>query len=320
MSDYKISVVLPAYKVEKYILRALKSLSNQTFKRFEIVFVDDCGGDNSIALIQDYFKNDNRVHIYHNPKNMGTYHARRVGTENARGEYIVFLDPDDELDERFLSILYNHVKDRDYDMVFYDVDYVPQKKWYQSVKQSLPFSNDGKILQNIFSQNGKKTVSEGNLGKTYKRSFLLKIFKELDIDVNYRYVYAEDRLLYYAAILSDPTYAVIGYKGYVYHNNDTSITNKRQQQAPTLQIEQLNFTTNQINELIKQRKLTIQEQKHFDYFLNKTCQKELALLQRYENSGDNYLQHTLDAFKVSPNLKDFLRIVAYITSFKKILL
>ena len=89
--------MLPAYKVEKYILRALKSLSNQTFKRFEIVFVDDCGGDNSIALIQDYFKNDNRVHIYHNPKNMGTYHARRVGTENARGEYIVFLDPDDEL-------------------------------------------------------------------------------------------------------------------------------------------------------------------------------------------------------------------------------
>lgn len=69
-------------------------LTKTDFKRF--------WDDNSINIA----KNDNRIKIIYNPKNMGTYHARRIGVENASGEYIVFLDPDDELEKDLLELVY----------------------------------------------------------------------------------------------------------------------------------------------------------------------------------------------------------------------
>jgi len=92
-----ISIVLPVYNVGKYIERSLLSCMGQTCSGIEIIVVDDCGHDDSIEQAERLAQKDQRIKIVRNKENMGTYHARRIGVENSTGEYILFLDPDDEL-------------------------------------------------------------------------------------------------------------------------------------------------------------------------------------------------------------------------------
>src|SRR5690625_2894153 len=96
-----ISIVLQTYNVAKYIERCIRSLARQDYKCFEIIVVDDCGHDDSIKRVKHLQKRINNNKIVSNKKNLGTYHARRVGAEHAQGEYIIFLDPDDEMAEGF---------------------------------------------------------------------------------------------------------------------------------------------------------------------------------------------------------------------------
>src|SRR5690554_2963882 len=103
--NVKVSVVLPTYNVGSFISRCLESLRRQSFYEFEIVVVDDCGSDSSIAIVDKYAEVDKRIRVVRNPRNMGTYHARRVGVEHAVGEFVVFLDPDDELAKDTIGLI-----------------------------------------------------------------------------------------------------------------------------------------------------------------------------------------------------------------------
>ena len=98
MKNSLISIILPTYNVEKYIARALNSCINQSFKDIEIIVVDDCGSDNSIAIAKEYALKDERIKIIHNEKNLGLLRARYEGAKASNSQYIMFLDPDDYLE------------------------------------------------------------------------------------------------------------------------------------------------------------------------------------------------------------------------------
>ncbi|RAX52450.1 hypothetical protein CCY99_07310 [Helicobacter sp. 16-1353] len=102
----KISIIIPAYNIERYIKRALDSCINQTLGDIEIIVVDDCGSDSSIEIAKSYAKRDSRIRIIHNPKNLGTFNARLQGINNAKGEYLLFLDGDDYLDLKACELAY----------------------------------------------------------------------------------------------------------------------------------------------------------------------------------------------------------------------
>src|SRR5690554_2826222 len=119
------SVVLPTYRVAQHIERAIISLQNQTFKEFEMIFVDDRGEDGSIDVVAQYAETDSRIQIVTHEKNLGTYHARKSGVIQAKGRYIIFLDPDDELDSDCLSILYEHLNNSPALVIFYGVKTIP---------------------------------------------------------------------------------------------------------------------------------------------------------------------------------------------------
>ncbi|RDU52456.1 glycosyltransferase family 2 protein [Helicobacter sp. MIT 00-7814] len=94
----KISIVIPAYNVERYIARCLESCINQTFSDIEILIVDDCGSDDSLKIAQSFAQKDSRIRIIHNAQNLGTFNARLEGIKHALGEYLLFLDADDYLE------------------------------------------------------------------------------------------------------------------------------------------------------------------------------------------------------------------------------
>lgn len=93
----KVSIVLPIYKVEKYLDRCMHSLLNQTLKEIEIIMVDDGSPDNCPAMCDLYVQKDSRVKVIHK-QNAGLGFARNSGLEVALGDYIAFVDSDDFVD------------------------------------------------------------------------------------------------------------------------------------------------------------------------------------------------------------------------------
>lgn len=95
-----ISIIIPIYNVEKYIERCLLSVFNQTYTNIEIILVNDCSPDNSMSCVSDLLSfrfNENRVKIFTHENNQGLSVARNTGIGMAVGDYLYFLDSDDEI-------------------------------------------------------------------------------------------------------------------------------------------------------------------------------------------------------------------------------
>ena len=117
--DPKISVVIPIYNCEKTIKRAITSIQNQNFTNFEIILVNDLSNDNSLEVINNLKKNDPRIKIFNNHKNMGTLYSRSIGVLYSNGKYIFPLDNDDMFLEKdvFYNIAIETAEKNDFDIV-----------------------------------------------------------------------------------------------------------------------------------------------------------------------------------------------------------
>lgn len=102
----KISIIVPVYKVEKYIHKCIDSILAQTFTDFELILVDDGSPDNCGKICDEYAKKDKRIKVIHK-KNGGLSDARNAGLEVAIGDYIGFVDSDDYIEHDMYEILYN---------------------------------------------------------------------------------------------------------------------------------------------------------------------------------------------------------------------
>lgn len=94
MKYYRISIVVPVYNVEKYLDECIQSILTQSYPEFELILVDDGSKDGSSAICDKYAQIERRVHVIHKV-NGGLSDARNVGTEQASGDYIVYIDSDD---------------------------------------------------------------------------------------------------------------------------------------------------------------------------------------------------------------------------------
>ena len=114
MSEIKLSVLVPTYNSSNTIERLIHSLSNQIFKDFEIVFIDDNSTDNTVDLILKALENSNiPSQLIVNETNKGPGYSRNRGLEKANGDYIVFIDSDDIVREDHLSTFYENIKGHD---------------------------------------------------------------------------------------------------------------------------------------------------------------------------------------------------------------
>ena len=92
----KISVIIPVYNVEPYLRECLDSVVNQTFRDIEIICINDGSTDDSPSILEEYAAKDNRIAVLHQA-NAGLSSARNKGLDNAKGEYILFIDSDDSI-------------------------------------------------------------------------------------------------------------------------------------------------------------------------------------------------------------------------------
>ena len=108
--DELVSIIVPVYKVEKYLNRCIDSILNQTYINLEIILVDDGSPDNCGKICEEYAQKDNRVIVIHK-ENGGLSDARNKGLNIARGEFVSFIDSDDFIDKSMIEVLVKQLKE-----------------------------------------------------------------------------------------------------------------------------------------------------------------------------------------------------------------
>lgn len=106
--DDLISIIVPVYKVEKYLVRCVESLIKQTYKQIEIILINDGSPDNCPQICENYARNFTNIKLIHQ-ENLGLSAARNAGIDSSNGEFLTFVDSDDYIHENFLEILKNHI-------------------------------------------------------------------------------------------------------------------------------------------------------------------------------------------------------------------
>lgn len=110
MINPKVSIIIPVYNADAYLEECIAGIRRQTFDDYEVIMVNDGSNDGSAAICEAYAGGDGRVQVIHK-SNGGVSSARNLGLENAKGEWIVFIDADDRIDDNYLSNLYAGVSD-----------------------------------------------------------------------------------------------------------------------------------------------------------------------------------------------------------------
>jgi glycosyltransferase involved in cell wall biosynthesis len=213
-SEPLISVVVPVYKVEKYIHECINSVLGQTYKNFELILVDDGSPDTCGEICDDYSRKDTRVRVIHK-KNGGLSDARNAGIDIAKGEYITFIDSDDYVHQDYLKVMLRLAEEHHASIV--QVDFTNQAdNLGQGASERISLFNPEEALTDMLRMRKVQVIACAKLYRT-------DLFKAV------RYPYGrlnEDNLTTYKLILACRNMvAVSPEKLYYYRVNDTGIMN-----------------------------------------------------------------------------------------------
>lgn len=183
-----ISIIVPIYNTEKYLQRCLDSIVAQTYKYFECILVDDGSTDSSSKICDEYAAKDNRFRVLHK-ENGGVSSARNLGLEKATGEWIFFMDADDELIKNCLMSLISPSQNVQMVIGVMRCIYTSESP---HKKQSLNYKKDVLSPQSYLHLiiNGRYGNLMTVFPKLYKRSIIINDNLKFDENI----FYAEDQL------------------------------------------------------------------------------------------------------------------------------
>lgn len=131
-----VSIIVPIYKVEKYLNRCIESIVRQTYRDFELILVDDGSPDNCPQICDEWALRDERIRVIHKI-NEGVSSARNSGIDVAKGEFLYFVDGDDHIDTSLLSDMMAVFDRHDIDIAIFNVAVVDQKDQIKGTTESM---------------------------------------------------------------------------------------------------------------------------------------------------------------------------------------
>ena len=289
-SKPKISIIVPVYNVQGYLPKCLNSLISQTLKDIEIICIDDGSTDDSLAILQNFAAKDKRIKILQQ-SNLGAYPARNNGLNHAKGEYIGFMDSDDNVDENYYELLYTQAEESRAEIVI--TDNVQVYKNGKISKKNLGIS-PAQYTVNSIEEKGKIIVASGIMwNKIYRRDFIEKHhIRCLDLQGGGGDNYWCALCLFYAQNI------VINHEArYNYILNDASIT----QSVKTRKNFVLFDVYQALDEKLK-KETTIKEWKLWSQYINK---RKLFDFRNYYNNmeaecKEEFKQIALSSLKTAP--------------------
>ena len=259
-----VSIVVPVYNVEKYLVRCIESILSQTYTDIELVLVDDGSVDKSAEICDRYGFLDSRVKVYHK-KNGGVSSARNYGIEKSNGNYIAFIDSDDWIER-------NYVESFDFENIYADLYisgalYDVNDAVYSFKKYEKTYADNLQdVVKTFFSQNLKDN------GYPWGKLFSRKLIIENNIRFNEELTINEDHVFVFDYLSSIRSINVTNYAGYHYTVIDT--TGRK-----------LSSKTNSCAELIKANRLFLRciDKLHNNWSLQELEYSELKNYYKYEH-------------------------------------
>lgn len=145
-----VSIIIPVYNSSSFLLKTLFSLEEQTYKNYEIIFINDGSTDNSNDILEEYKRKKSNINLYYQ-NNSGVSVARNKGIELSKGEFITFLDSDDFYSPTFLEKLVSKQKQKNADLVYCGYNRIGNSGKLTMIP--CPFK-EGKILDSYLQKNG----------------------------------------------------------------------------------------------------------------------------------------------------------------------
>ena len=237
-----ISLIIPVYKVEKYLEKCIQSVINQTYENLQIILVDDGSPDNCGKICDEYAKKDHRIEVIHK-SNGGLSDARNKGLEIAKGEYIGFVDSDDYIEADMYEVLYNLLKQYNADVSICNFYTVSQGKIsIKNADNGINEYNRIEILKEILLD---KNIQSYAWNKLYKK----ELFDEIKYPIGKKY---EDIGTTFYLLEKCNKVVVTGKSEYYYINRQDSIVNNVTETTITDYIELIMQRYDYIEENIKE--------------------------------------------------------------------
>lgn len=214
----KISIIIPAYNVEKYIARCINSISNQTINDLEIIIVNDHSSDNTANVIQELASKDSRIIFINKEINEGPALAREAGYKIAKGDFIVFCDGDDFLPENALEKMYNNITKTAADILVGNMLYIPLEQKPIELKSQLLY---GETPHDAF-----RSILLGEMAMSLcAKMFNRQLFDKHSYNNFQNFIFGEDAALLYRLINNSSKITHISSQVYCYVQNSKSTTN-----------------------------------------------------------------------------------------------
>lgn len=226
-STPKLSIFLPIYNMQDYLEETLNLLLKQTLKNIEIIAVNDFSNDRTYEILKEFALKDKRIKIINNTKNKGLLYSRAMGIIHSSGEYLINLDPDDELkDNDSLEYLYNQIKISKVDIISFSV-------YNEKLDRIIKCKNDNiiqkqpKIFDSIFNKR-KKIREYFIVNKLIKKEIFLKAYEDFKSEIyNVKWNYFEDDIWNILVNRYAKTKLCVNRLIYIYNYNKNSLMNKK---------------------------------------------------------------------------------------------
>lgn len=226
------SIILPVYNVEKYLSRCIESILTQDFENYEILLIDDGSREPCAQLCEQWAKQNSKIRVIHK-KNAGLGMARNTGLDNARGQYIFFIDSDDYILPGLLSAVWNRIYKNHSECVFYgferrnkkgkkvfELKPTPEKNYYSNVEEIK-----NQLLPDLIAKNPYSRKSANLIISAWNCAFSLSFLRDNNLRfVSEREFISEDVYFYIELFSHLKKATIIEEVYYCYCQNQGSLT------------------------------------------------------------------------------------------------
>ncbi len=304
----KFSIIVPVYNVEKYLEDCLDSILKQTYDDFEVIVVNDGSTDNSQKVIDNYAKRDNRIKAF-KKKNGGVSDARNYGISKAKGEYFIFVDSDDTINDKLLEKLDKEIKKYD------EIDLIKYQLQMTDKEPQLEFNTFDLLNgEDAFLELIKDDLFVSPVTYAYR----LEYFRNKKFKYEVGRIH-EDFGLTPLIVISANKVSAIDYVGYNYIVRENSIMTNNSNERLIKKNEDTLFFYDNMMKFIEKSNFNSYVTKIFKSYIsngliNRTVLLDGTLLKDYVNElkirkvGNNLIDDTLPRkikkilFKLSPSL------------------
>lgn len=243
-----VSIIIPVYNVEKYLAKCIDSVLAQNFVDWELLLINDGSTDSSSCICDEYAVKDTRIKVFHQV-NKGVSTARNIGIDNAKGEYITFIDSDDYIDPNYLLNFEIDGGVNNFDLISQGAMLIfPDKKKNHIIKYNQTKELN---LSDFYSESVINCLIYTPWSKLYKTD----IIKDNKIHFDETICYGEDRIFVTEYFSYCKRVKAISACGYNYmHENQNALTLKRHSGFKIYNFSLSHYQT--LNELYKSLKIT----------------------------------------------------------------